>query len=138
MTAKDSAFAIDLMKNLKLSGKQVTSDLHRLAESDKDWHRRKNELTGNRPPFPQQHIGKGRMGLGHGQKAMHSGMFSNNYSDDDSAVSSAIVPPPPPPPPHQPASINIETTITTSSSNNCNSREQLQVNKSTKKRRWDS
>ena len=44
---KISAFAIDLLKNLKLSGKHISSELQRLAESDRDWHRRKVELTGN-------------------------------------------------------------------------------------------
>ena len=98
LTGKDSAFAIDLLKNLKLSGKHISSELQRLAESDRDWHRRKVELTGNRPPFPQhQGGGKSRMGLGHGQKAMHSGMFVSESHRNTKRESVTEIPPPPPP-----------------------------------------
>lgn len=62
LTSKDSNFSIDLLKNMKLSGKSVMPDLQKLAESDKDWHRRRHELQGGGGGGGRQ--GHGSLGLG--------------------------------------------------------------------------
>jgi superfamily II DNA/RNA helicase len=82
LTSKDSNFAIDVAKNLRLSGKEIPMDLQRLMETDRDWSRRRYELNSDShglktsakylPP-------RNTLGLGHGQKALTSAMISEYH-----------------------------------------------------------
>lgn len=86
LTSKDSSFAIDMAKNLQLSGKEIPIDLQRLMETDRDWTRRRYELNSESRRLKTSAIHlppRNTLGLGHGQKALTSAMISEYHSDID-------------------------------------------------------
>jgi superfamily II DNA/RNA helicase len=69
LTAKDSAFAVDLVSNLNLSGQEVPSGLQQLASTDPKWVRLKHN---------RKHSNQGGLGSGYHNKAMTSSMAAEN------------------------------------------------------------